>query len=166
MRIRLMGTDEHGVLYVWRKHFACMFPVLCVHRIAKLEYTEFETFSPRWPATSITHSERLLNFQNPSKYRNKKTWDKQLVKVKLSPKCNLGFYCECIWVKPSCKSIITKRGTFRIYCIFVFWVNLIFSATWNTDCSITRVSTHEHEHWERCLCTQSLLKRMFLNNSP
>ena len=24
--------------------------------------------------------------------------------------------------------------------------------------SITRVSTHEHEHWEHCLCTQSLLK--------
>ena len=31
------------------------------------------------------------------------------VKVKLSLKCNLGFFCECIWVKPSCKSMITKK---------------------------------------------------------
>ena len=32
------------------------------------------------------------------------------VKVKLSPKCNLGFFfCECIWAKPSCKSIITMK---------------------------------------------------------
>ena len=38
--------------------------------------------------------------------------------------------------------------------------------TWNFACSITRVSKHEHEHWEHCLCTQSLLKRTFLNDSP
>ena len=33
--------------------------------------------------------------------------------------------------------------------------------TWNFACSITRVSTHEHEHWEHCLWTQSLLKWRF-----
>ena len=31
--------------------------------------------------------------------------------------------------------------------------------TWNFARSITRVSTHEHEHWEHCFCTQSLLKK-------
>ena len=31
---------------------------------------------------------------------------------------------------------------------------------------ITRVSTHEQEHWDNCLCTHSLLKRKFFNNSP
>ena len=30
------------------------------------------------------------------------------LKAKLLPKCNLGFFCECIWVKPSRKSIITN----------------------------------------------------------
>ena len=30
--------------------------------------------------------------------------------------------------------------------------------TWNFARSITRVSTHEHERWEHCLCIQSLLK--------
>ena len=34
--------------------------------------------------------------------------------------------------------------------------------TWNFDLSITRVSTHQHEHWEHCLCTQNLLKRINL----
>ena len=38
-----------------------------------------------------------------------------------------------------------------------------FNTTWDFARSITRVSTHEHEHWEHCLCTQSLLKRKFLN---
>ena len=33
------------------------------------------------------------------------------------------------------------------------------NTTWNFARSITRVSTHEHEHWEDCLCTQSLLKK-------
>ena len=37
--------------------------------------------------------------------------------------------------------------------------------TWNFARSITRVSTHEHEHWEHCLYTQSLLKGRFLDNS-
>ena len=30
-------------------------------------------------------------------------------KGKLSPKCNLRFFCVCILVKPSCKSIITTK---------------------------------------------------------
>ena len=34
---------------------------------------------------------------------------KKALKLKLSPKSNLGFICECIWVKPLCKSIITTK---------------------------------------------------------
>ena len=98
-------------------------------------------------------------------------------KVKLSPKCNLGSICECIWVKPSCKSIITKKeALFKISHSFVFSGELIFNGstvktvrrldtTWNFARSITRVSTHEHQHWEHCLCARSSLKRRFLNNS-
>ena len=37
--------------------------------------------------------------------------------------------------------------------------------TGNVARSNTRVSTHEHQHWEHCFCTQNLLKRRFLNNS-
>ena len=78
------------------------------------------------------------------------------LKVKLSPKCNLGFF----WVKPSCES---EKGTFKIDHIFVFGSNsfsvgvlralasikiVIFKplrrldTTWNFTRSITRVSTH------------------------
>ena len=32
-----------------------------------------------------------------------------IIKVKLSPRSNQSFICECIWVKPSCKSIITTK---------------------------------------------------------
>ena len=42
-------------------------------------------------------------------------------KVKLSPKCNLGFFfCKCIWVKPSCKSIITTKEALTRLTVFSF----------------------------------------------
>ena len=46
-------------------------------------------------------------------------------------KSNQCFMCECIWVKPLCKSIITtKKGTFKIYRSFVFGqANFQWSAT-------------------------------------
>ena len=39
-----------------------------------------------------------------------------LIKVKLSPKCNLVFICECIWVKPSWVKMhnYDTRRTFKI----------------------------------------------------
>ena len=57
------------------------------------------------------------------------------LKTKLLPKCNLGFFFffECTRVKPLYKSIITMKETLIYH---------IFSDTH----SITRVSTHEHEH--------------------
>ena len=101
----------------------------------------------------------------------------------LSPKSNLGFICECIWVKPSSKSIITTKEALLRFTMVSFSGKHIFSGvqghfytsikialfktlrrldtTWNFARSITRVSTHEHKHWEHCLCTQSLLKRVF-----
>ena len=52
----------------------------------------------------------------------------EALKAKLSPKCNLGFFCECIGVKPLCKSIITtKEALLRPY--FRFWVKLISNAS-------------------------------------
>ena len=41
----------------------------------------------------------------------------------------------------------------------------IISPLSSTDELITRVSIHEHKHSEHCLCTKTLLKRRFLNNS-
>ena len=38
--------------------------------------------------------------------------NKVLVKVKLLPKCNLGFIYECVWVKPSCKCMIMMKESF------------------------------------------------------
>ena len=75
------------------------------------------------------------------------------------------------------------RGTFKIYHSFVFgqanfqWECMghsyasirisIFKTlkrldtTWNFARRITRVSTHEHEHWELCLCVQFAKKESF-----
>ena len=98
------------------------------------------------------------------------------VKVKLWPKCNLGSFCECIWVKPSCKSIITMKEALLRFTVFSFSGQTHFQwecyghnsikisifktvrsldTTWNFAGSITRVSTHEHQHWQHCLRTQS-----------
>ena len=108
------------------------------------------------------------------------------LKVKLSPKCNRGSFCECTQVEPSFESIIMTKALLLSLSVFSFlgpnnfqwsaWSksyvsNAIFKTlrsldtTWNFARSITRVSTHEHGHWEHCLCTQSLLKRKFWNNS-
>ena len=49
---------------------------------------------------------------------------KTSVKVKLSPKSNLGFFfffCECIWVKPSCKSKITMKEALLRFSVCSFW---------------------------------------------
>ena len=98
------------------------------------------------------------------------------------------FLCECIRVKPLCKSIIRMKEALLSFTVFLFSGETHFQwecyghfyasikisifktvrsldTTWNFAGSITRVSTHEHQHWEHCLCTQSLLKRSFLNNS-
>ena len=105
------------------------------------------------------------------------------IKAKLLPKCNLGFFYECIWVKPSCKSIIMTEEALSRFTVVSFSGRLIFNGvlrdcyanikitifktlrrldkTWNFACSITRVSTHLHEHWEHWLCTQIKLKRKF-----
>ena len=111
------------------------------------------------------------------------------LKVKLSAKCNLGFFCQCTRVKPSYKSIITMKEALLRFTVFSFLCQTHFQwecyghfsdsikisifktlrrldTTWNFARSITRVSTHQHEHWEHCLCTQSLLKRTFFNKSP
>ena len=48
------------------------------------------------------------------------------VKVKLLPKCNLGFFCECIWVKPSCKSIITTKDALLRFTVFSFLGQTLF----------------------------------------
>ena len=49
------------------------------------------------------------------------------VKVKLSPKCNLGFICEHTWVKPLCKSkFMTKEALLRLT-VFSFFSSNSFS---------------------------------------
>ena len=49
------------------------------------------------------------------------------LKAKLLLKCNLSFFCECIRVKPSCKSIITMKEAlvFRSssFSMGVLWAN-------------------------------------------
>ena len=105
------------------------------------------------------------------------------LRVKLSPKCSLCFFCDCIWVRPLCKSTMMLKEAplrftvlsfsaqthFQWECMGHFYASIkiaIFKTlrrldtTWNFACSITRVSTHEHEHWEH-----SLSKRKLLNNS-
>ena len=53
----------------------------------------------------------------------------------------------------------SAMGTFIRIKIYIFITLRRLDTTWNFARSITRVSTHEHEHREHCLC------RKFLNNS-
>ena len=43
-----------------------------------------------------------------------------VIKAKHLPKCNLGFFCECIWVKPLCKRIIMTKEALLGFTIFLF----------------------------------------------
>ena len=82
--------------------------------------------------------------------------------MKLSPKSNQGFICDWIWVKPSCKSIITTKEALLRFTVVSFLGKLIFNGvqghfyasikitifktlrrlntTWNCARSIARVS--------------------------
>ena len=44
----------------------------------------------------------------------------EIIKVKLSAKCNPGFICECTRVKPSCKRIITMKEALLRFTVFLF----------------------------------------------
>ena len=48
-------------------------------------------------------------------------------KAQLSPKCNRGFLCKCIWVKPSCRSIITTKEALWRFTVVSFLGKLIFN---------------------------------------
>ena len=85
------------------------------------------------------------------------------IKVNLSPKSNQGFIWDGIWVKLSCKSIITMKEVLLKFTVVSFLGKLIFNGvqghfyasikitifktlrrndtTWNFARSITRVST-------------------------
>ena len=76
-------------------------------------------------------------------------------KVKLSPKCNLGFVCECIWVKPSGKSIITTKEAFLKH--------KEDSTRHETLLVVSPASLHMNTSTENIVCVHSLLKRRFLN---
>ena len=91
-----------------------------------------------------------------------------------SRQSNQGFICDWTWVKSLCKSIITTKEALLRFTVVLFLGKLIFNGvqghfytsikiafvktlrrldtTWNFACSITRVSTHEHDHWEYCVC--------------
>ena len=45
------------------------------------------------------------------------------IKVKLSPKSNQGFICYWIWVKPSCKNIITTKEALLRFTVVSFWAS-------------------------------------------
>ena len=77
-----------------------------------------------------------------------------VLKVKLSPKCNLGLLCECIWGQTDFQWECYGHfyNSIKI-CIFKTVRSL--DTTWNFAGSITRVSTHQHQHWQHCLCAQS-----------
>ena len=65
-----------------------------------------------------------------SKSHNQLTRTGLSSKVKLWPKCNQGFFCECTQVKPLYKSIITtKEALLRFTVSLFFWVKLNFNGS-------------------------------------
>ena len=101
-------------------------------------------------------------------------WDPEWIWLFSRTYCSRG----CEWTMPDVlkwNNNYNERGTFQIYCSFVFWGQTHFQwectghfyvsiktaifktlrrldTTWNFAHIITRVSTHEHQHWEHCLC--------------
>ena len=55
------------------------------------------------------------------------TTSQNCFEVKLSPRSNWGFICECIWVKPSCKSIFTMQEALLRFTVVLFSGTLIFN---------------------------------------
>ena len=113
--------------------------------------------------------------------------------ISMGYRCKVSIYnhCICKGQKKQNSDAVSMRLHNKTMCLLLWlsdWVNCVFGqngvlghsyasiqtaifktlrrldTTWNFARSITRVSTHEHEHWEHCLCTQSLLKRKFLDN--
>ena len=143
--------------------------------------TDMKSSALSWRAESWHCRSRSSNYRG----QQRKMIETTRSDKKLLSKCNLGFFCECIWVKPSCKRVIRMGEALLRFTVFSFSGQTHFQwecfydsikisifktlrrldTTWNFARSITRVSTYEHEHWEHCLCTQSLLKRRFLGNS-
>ena len=64
------------------------------------------------------------------------------VNVKLSPKSNWGFICNWIWVKPSCKCIITTKEALLRFRVVSFSGKLIFNGG-ATDTTGTGLTQHE-----------------------
>ena len=91
-------------------------------------------------------------------------------------KCNLGFFCECTQVKPLCKSrIMTKEALLR-FAVFSFLGQTHFQ--WvchghfsnSTKIAVFKILrrldiTSKALRALRTLCSLSLLKRQFLDNS-
>ena len=71
-----------------------------------------------------------------------------VLKVKLSPKCNLGLLCECIWGQTDFQWECYGHfyNSIKI-CIFKTVRSL--DTTWNSAGSITRVSTHQHQQFTK-----------------
>ena len=55
-----------------------------------------------------------------------------MIKVKLSPKCNLGLFCESTRVKPSCKSIIMMKEALLRFTVVLFLGKLLFNGVLGT----------------------------------
>ena len=82
-----------------------------------------------------------------------------LVRVKLSPKSNIGFICECIRVKPSCKSIITTKEALLRFTIILFPGKLIFNGVLGQHETLLIVSPgslHINMSIENIVCVHSV----------
>ena len=105
---------------------------------------------------------------------------RQMIAANLNQKSDLNLH-EQVCYTAACEALLrftvfsfSAQTYFQWECMGHFYDSIKISifitlrrldSTWNFAGSITRVSAHEHEHWEHCLCTQSLLKRMFFNKS-
>ena len=162
--IILLELEDVAALCWWKETTAVVYPVSSYHTVQSVYisvcYISLHTF----------HCLSLTSFKSAGSLLLK--W--------ISPKMQPRLFFVNLWVKHLCTRIITTKGPLLGFTVFLFltqtqtqWeclrqisdiINIaIFKTlrrldtTWNSDRSITRVSTHEHKHWENCLCTQSLL---------
>ena len=83
-----------------------------------------------------------------------------LFKVKLSPKCNLGFFCECIWVqtsRESAKKAWSEWATGVSVCSTAKHTRIVLIETpAGNNCNHDLISCYmrrtEGNTWRSCLC--------------
>ena len=101
----------HKEFWMIQKERSVVFVLLCCN--PEVTFISFLSWSVLFSFSNTVHGRFLVFFSQFSMFT--------VFKVKPSPKCNLGFFCECIWVKPLDKSIVMTKEALLRFTVFSFF---------------------------------------------